>query len=290
MNRTAKQQAEIALVVLKNLFGSGKSLTIIILIVFFLLSLGWFTNATYALIIDWFTDSTNWLKNWKINMGLASVFPMLLFIFIIYARFASSHLTVKVHQNKKPCKVKGLILFLSPCKDKEKFIDMILQEEYKHNLLNLDEDSKKELFFQNSWRMPFEAIAYHLSTLEYIVIIPSTKTYCLISDFKTVLRHLLPEQYNQLAVKSNGKFDKKDFPTGVDFEDMEASVEVIHEAYQFLLNQKIRNTEILIDITGGQKTTTIAGAAIALDAGRQFQYVSTQDYKVRTYDVTYLGG
>jgi hypothetical protein len=49
----------------------------------------------------------------------------------------------------------------------------------------------------------------------------------------------------------------------------------------------LRASDILIDVTGGQKPTSIAGAAVALAEGRCIQYVSTRDYRVRVYDVTY---
>jgi hypothetical protein len=43
----------------------------------------------------------------------------------------------------------------------------------------------------------------------------------------------------------------------------------------------------MIDITGGQKVPGVAGAVVALGEGRRFQYVSTRDYGVHTYDVMY---
>ena len=47
---------------------------------------------------------------------------------------------------------------------------------------------------------------------------------------------------------------------------------------------------MIVDITGGQKVTTVAGAVISIIEGRRFQYVSTHDYKVRTYDIAYENG
>ncbi len=42
---------------------------------------------------------------------------------------------------------------------------------------------------------------------------------------------------------------------------------------------------MIIDVTGGQKPTSIAGALMTLYYDREFQYVSTQNYKVKSYDV-----
>jgi hypothetical protein len=44
----------------------------------------------------------------------------------------------------------------------------------------------------------------------------------------------------------------------------------------------------MIDITGGQKPPSVAGSAVALEKeGRRIQYVSTRDFKIRSYDITY---
>lgn len=62
----------------------------------------------------------------------------------------------------------------------------------------------------------------------------------------------------------------------------------MEDAYQYLKGTcGIKEDEILIDITGGQKVTTISGAIVALGAGRCFQYISTTDYSIKTYDIDY---
>ncbi len=44
--------------------------------------------------------------------------------------------------------------------------------------------------------------------------------------------------------------------------------------------------DIIIDVTGGQKTTSIAGAVITLNSQVSFQYVQTNEpYKIMAYDV-----
>ena len=76
---------------------------------------------------------------------------------------------------------------------------------------------------------------------------------------------------------------------GVNFEDAQQLVDAIALVQELLRKLGIPTREILVDITGGQKPPTVAGAVASLGEGRRFQYVSTvNDYKVVTYDPTYL--
>jgi hypothetical protein len=75
--------------------------------------------------------------------------------------------------------------------------------------------------------------------------------------------------------------------SSVDFENAQALVDAVEQAFDWLHDQQINDYEIMVDITGGQKVPTVAGAAVALGEGRRFQYVSTRDYKVCAYDITY---
>jgi hypothetical protein len=140
--------------------------------------------------------------------------------------------------------------------------------------------------------MPFEAINYHILELEYIIIISSKETHTALACFKKILQHLLPK-HKQLDIRSiddSSIFSEK-YAKGIDFENIADLLEATQQAYDYL-KQKV-GSSILIDITSGQKTTTIAGAAVALDAGRKFQYVSgdreNDVYHVQAFDVTYSG-
>ena len=44
---------------------------------------------------------------------------------------------------------------------------------------------------------------------------------------------------------------------------------------------------MLVDVTGGHKTNSIAASVATLAKGRQFQYIN-EDKIVRNYDVTYF--
>lgn len=80
-------------------------------------------------------------------------------------------------------------------------------------------------------------------------------------------------------------------PEAVDFEDFNAMVNIIGDTLKELLNT-YSEEEINIDITGGQKTASIAAAAVTINSKVHFQYVRTGEYKkeksaedVMSYDV-----
>lgn len=78
---------------------------------------------------------------------------------------------------------------------------------------------------------------------------------------------------------------------GIDFNDVERLTHATDDAHYLLEKAGLRQRDILIDVTGGQKTNSIAGAAVALAEGRTIQYVAyereQQSYQIIAYDVTY---
>jgi hypothetical protein len=110
------------------------------------------------------------------------------------------------------------------------------------------------------------------------------------SEMKVIVRQLdLFRRVVQRAVDQHqvAVADPPGFPQGVDFEDASAPRSAVEEAYAHLRAHQVSHEDIVVDITGGQKICTVVGAAMALVEDRQFQYVSTHDYRVRTYDITY---
>jgi hypothetical protein len=81
----------------------------------------------------------------------------------------------------------------------------------------------------------------------------------------------------------------KDRLRGVDFEAAQDMVDALDTIYKSL-NADYKDNEIMVDVTGGQKPPAVVGAAVALEDYRLFQYVSTRDYKIRSYDITYRPG
>ena len=74
----------------------------------------------------------------------------------------------------------------------------------------------------------------------------------------------------------------------VDFEDFNTLVRCMRRIIEAEKRRGISERDIIIDVTGGFKTTSIAGAGITFNSQVMFQYVQTRPpYEVYAYDVLY---
>jgi hypothetical protein len=71
----------------------------------------------------------------------------------------------------------------------------------------------------------------------------------------------------------------------LDFEDFDSLLERLSS----LPPLRERPSKVALDVTGGQKTTSIAGAAITLSSEAVFQYVQTSPpFHVHLYDAAWI--
>lgn len=179
--------------------------------------------------------------------------------------------------SESPAPVRALAIFLSKLsmnktiQDKE--ITGIEQE--------LNNNSFTENFLVNkTWEMPVLAIKHHSSELKYLYVITSSGpdgSSQLMPTFKKVVNYLFPPVEVIELIKG-----------GIDFEDIKKVFEAIEKFYSEVKEKGINKKEVIVDITGGQKTNSIAASIATLTLGRQFQYVSTRDKRVLSYDVGYF--
>ncbi len=167
-----------------------------------------------------------------------------------------------------PDKKKALILFLSVLRNEESMKEVIRNlKAGKESLKNFDLNRFER------WRMPYEAISYHLPKLENVVVITSNRSSPQFSTFKELVRTVFPKDLNVEERKLKS------------FESVKEIFKEINSIYKALKNSGIKERDVIIDVTGGQKTNSIAAAFMTLYYDREFQYVSTQNYKVKSYDV-----
>jgi hypothetical protein len=250
--------------------------------------LDWFTTASYdlfVLLFDWQKPTTGTLL--RLAIGLFS-FPLIFALLLRAVNKMAHRIPVVIHQDDAPEPVPALVMFLSPPGEEAQYLRRAADGEVDTGLNNrIFRESIKR-----SWRMPVEALAYHRvsGTLRAIVVIPSADaesseklqlgTYRDVALFRNLVSRLTDGEVEVYTLP-----DRED---GVDYEQAQALKDAVEEAYELLVAKGFCTGDILVDITGGQKVPTIAGAAVALSEDRQFQYVSTRDYRIRTYDITYL--
>jgi hypothetical protein len=271
-----------ALHVVTHLLGSRR-LPTILSVVLFLMAIGWAGDSLF----EWLSDLGIWLKDGEVKdwwpwHRLIAVGFMAATIGVVswLARKAEAHFRPRVLADATPAQAEGLILYLSALRGP----DLAQLEAARPGPDSLDA-FRRDLGNLN-WRMPLEAIAYHLPRLRQVVVISSAHvdgSRKQFPTFKELVGRLFPGA--ELRVQDVAELDSR-YDPGLDFNDVEKVAAATDDAYVRLRETGLRADRILIDITGGLKTNSIAGAAVALAEGRRIQYVSNA-YEVLAYDVTY---
>jgi hypothetical protein len=172
--------------------------------------------------------------------------------------------------SRSPSSAKILALFLSP-------LFRNLKPEDIQEALNKG-DFSRDMLNGSEWEMPVKAIEFHSPEVLYVLTSQGdTGTHHLMPLFENIIKKLFP------ALKI---IEFK--PGGIEFEDIKEVFSSIEELYKKAKLNGFKEDDIIVDITGGQKTNSIAAAIATLSIGRKFQYVSTRDKKVLSYDIGYF--
>ena len=269
--------------VLNSQFGNifrSKTTTFMFGAFIFLTSLiaGWIPDGLTALIFDHqYTQAF-----WMLSVSIGSL------VFLLVGAYHYRQNLNWFFKSYKPKQKRILMLFLStPGFVKKETIEQTKAEIRDYIRKNLKKENLEDFISEldkskyRSWAMPLRAINYHLSNngpLEKVVVFTSEASDPFFAEFKEIL----PE-----AVRNRLELIKKriDSPEENAFEDISAVADSIDQAYKDLKKKGYSNKDIIVDITGGQKVNSIAAAFMTLLEDREFQYISTNDKKVRSYKV-----
>ena len=170
---------------------------------------------------------------------------------------------VDIDINDRPKKAKALVLFLSYNWEANNSLKLMKIEEFGE---------------KNNYRMPLTAIDYHKDKLEKIIIACSEKSHGDRDKFLKCMRNLFGKELEDMV---NIRYIKN-------FEDAKSVYKFLESVYGQLKQEGFMEDDIVFDVTGGQKAISIAGAMFAIPNDRHLQYVSTSDYTVKHYDLTYM--
>lgn len=149
----------------------------------------------------------------------------------------------------------------------------------RQDVLTAIEQNQPSCLLGNSWEMPYLAINHHAERLEELYVFTSPGDNGSHRQFGHFTR-AISSLFSSLKIHElTGE--------GIDFEDVAAIHECLDKLYEQLDHRGIYGEhDVILDITGGQKTNSIAGAMATLAEGRKFQYVSTVNkQKVQCYDL-----
>lgn len=145
---------------------------------------------------------------------------------------------------------------------------------------SLNTELSKQKF---SWQQLMYAVGQHLPKLKKVILIGSAHTdqgpgsYQQAADAQAVLQRYLKQKGIQVLIHD----------TAIDFENTATICDSLKDLVEGQLRDEFSLNDIIIDVTGGQKTASIAAALFTLhNPELQFEYVTTGDKKeIKTYNV-----
>ena len=246
----------------------------------FILAGGWFPDG----IADFFKYLAGDRSLWCINYQLIVSSLILIFFGIQLAGIINTEKIEVKSALSEPVKILGIFLsplvFFSGDSDYRKIIVEGNEKESLENVL-FAHSLKREALDGTSWEMPLRAVDFHKSRLERLSLFTSSGnngTSAVSELFIKFLNLLYPEI---LVVEK--------VPGGLDFENIKEIFTAIEKFYVDAVNDGYKESDVLVDITGGKKTNSIAASIASLASGRKFQYIG-DDKMVRSFDVGYFEG
>ena len=196
---------------------------------------------------------------------------------------------------RHPCEPhKGLIMMVStpsppPQKSNSNWkvqngtTEVTLSGDLSKDIDSLEDAKSKSPPLKWNWQQLLRALVPHKDKITHIYLLGSPDpngSYKWLDSASEIIKCYM----NNVEVI---KYDKP-----VDFEDFDSLLESINLCINKLKEKKIKDKDIIIDITGGMKTASVAGAIATLNTRVTFQYVATNpdpktgEYMVWAYDVS----
>ncbi len=253
----------------------------------------------FLLLLHWAaTSSHHLIRHWLFELGWVAadwvlLLPFIVFLAILYRVSAHAALgNLHIHEARNPARCRVLVVFLSNL-----WSDTFAQQAAEFDSILKSGNAKdpkvrEALGRKNSWRMPLEAMVYHLPVLEKLIVITSKESSSQLGSFKAAMQSAadtiltaegVNREFDIVSIENLGE----EFKIGINFESARQLEQALSRVYHHLSHQGCSESEVLVDITGGQKLTAAIGGAVTLSEYRRFQYVSTNNYDVMTYNVTH---
>jgi hypothetical protein len=248
--------------------------------------LGKFDLKNFVLVII-FIICSSWIADgvaWFISLLFLSIFNInfanyiefiklvlsILFFMYIYNKLKKIKFPINFNVQEKEADTlngfKGLIIFLStPSKN-------LTPGDIK-NLIEKNKDEPNLGQNNFNWENYYIIIKQFKDHLEYIYVIVSKDS----SKYEDVFK-----DYINQVLDFKGKII---FSEPIDFDDLRSSIDQINNSYNTLTKEHgLKENEIIIDITGGQKIQSAAGAFYSSSYDRYFCYLSTKTRKLKIFD------
>lgn len=267
------------------------------------ISVGVVSNGLYEWVQAWLSGTP--IPRRLLLSSSGSVFVFILSAWALYrSRSLLYAPRTRYMTNESAEQRECVVIFLSHLRvDRGEFIDGVPRgirmtgnlESDLEELVRLKEDPAGSVRIQWSWEMSLRAIRHHIGTLRVLVVVCSEESIEQIEWFLAVLRRYPVLEGLSVWTAVKGVGDRAEFVAetsvlsprrGWNFEAFDDLSRALLDVIEFLRRQGARESDIMIDFTGGQKVTSVVAAAVTFNRPTKTQYVQTnKPYRVISYDV-----
>lgn len=236
----------------------------------------------------------------KTAWWMPALFPSLLLALFLFARLSLPKHHLDVTQ-RPSVPSRALLLFLSDpfqgsrgekqpgLTDEE--CDAKLVEQWERRCESIAEAFPSLAGVKENWRMPLEAIAWHARALD-VVVVASRRSRLYAASFVKLVKTYLATVGRSEEVEIFTTDNFPDWKDGVEFEDAKELSHLLDFLLDWIVAKKhVPLSQVMTDITGGQKVPAVVGAALSLPyRGHRIQYIFGSEqagYQVREYDITF---
>ncbi|MDD2919539.1 hypothetical protein [Rhodoferax sp.] len=189
---------------------------------------------------------------------------------------------------------KVLVVTLSTPPEQVKGFDLgggksiVLYENAADNLMPIPTPAAaKADMKRHNWQQALRAVDHHAKDLELLIMVPSSGAGGSAQKTKQFIQWMEHYQNSTDWARPAGT---KPFlireVEAVDFEDFKGLQHAYTQAIELAKAEHYVESDVVIDVTGGQKTTSIAGAMVTLTSDADFQYIQTvPPYGLITYSL-----
>jgi len=244
---------------------SNPTLSSLIFMVLFVITLGWMGDTILGLLHTFlFHGAHRWWQELLIG-----VLPFIVLLGLGWLRWKWAQ--------KKSVKLKMEASEITPHAGIIMFLSSINKDQHIKRLEQSDWTVLNEPYF--SWKPCQRGLEIHKSRLNTVWVICTPESGKQYPWFEAMFKELYP----------NVSFVRKDVANFEDISELTYALEDILTA----LPSGIDESDVVIDVTGGQKPASIAGMMVSLVNGnRQVQYVQTNapfSVKTYTYEINAMG-
>ena len=273
----------------------------------------WCIAAVTVLSANWAADALSdtfqiWLHGDAGRISPLRAAYVIFFVLMVWLLYRQRGVFLRPHTryylpSEEAEKRKHLVLFLSVLpKELEKSNGipkgLQLSQDINEDIRKIEALKKANQDPRWSWEMPLRAMCHHLGRLETATVICSKKSISQVKMFLEICRsygQLNSISFFLLAQKSGRSelirlSSQADFGSfqGFDFE----SFDELSQAMWILLREYKKRgyseNETVIDITGGQKPTSVVGASMTFNRRVRTQYIQTDfPWRALTYEVIF---